>query len=72
MQCFISRVAAYPERLQYIYFDAVLVRPTPGSTFAHNLAAAHDAADALARTIALATPADVAQTWAAGDPLRPV
>lgn len=25
MQCFISRVAAYPERLQYIYFDAVLV-----------------------------------------------
>lgn len=25
LQCFISRVAAYPERLQYIYFDAVLV-----------------------------------------------
>ncbi|KAI0743525.1 endoplasmic oxidoreductin [Daedaleopsis nitida] len=25
LQCFISRVAAYPERLQYIYFDAVLL-----------------------------------------------
>ncbi|KAF8650430.1 hypothetical protein AX16_005233 [Volvariella volvacea WC 439] len=26
LQCFISRVAAYPERLQYIYFDAVLLQ----------------------------------------------
>ncbi|EIW63321.1 endoplasmic oxidoreductin [Trametes versicolor FP-101664 SS1] len=25
LKCFISRVAAYPERLQYIYFDAVLL-----------------------------------------------
>ncbi|TBU33829.1 endoplasmic oxidoreductin [Dichomitus squalens] len=25
LQCFISRVAAYPERLQYIYFDTVLL-----------------------------------------------
>jgi ERO1-like protein beta len=25
LQCFISRVAAFPERLQYIYFDAVLM-----------------------------------------------
>ena len=25
LQCFISRVAAYPERLEYIYFDAVLL-----------------------------------------------
>lgn len=25
LSCFINRVAAFPERLQYIYFDAVLV-----------------------------------------------
>lgn len=25
LQCFVSRVASHPERLQYIYFDTVLV-----------------------------------------------
>ena len=25
LQCFINRVAAYPERLQYIYFNVVLL-----------------------------------------------
>lgn len=25
LQCFINRVASYPERLQYIYFDTVLL-----------------------------------------------
>lgn len=52
-------------------FDAVWIRPAEGSTFAVNLARAEDPVDALARVFALATTADVAQTWAAGRPLRP-
>ncbi|MHA3702871.1 guanine deaminase [Jatrophihabitans sp. YIM 134969] len=51
-------------------FDAVWLRPAEGTTLAVNLDAAHDTPDALARAFALATPADVAQTWVAGRPLR--
>ena len=47
-------------------FDAVWVRPAQGSTFAVNLDHAADATDALARTFALATPADVAGVWVRG------
>jgi guanine deaminase len=47
-------------------FDAVWVRPAPKSTFAVNLEHAADATDALARTFALATPADVAGVWVRG------
>jgi guanine deaminase len=47
-------------------FDAVLVRPAPGSELAINLAAAADAVDALARVFALATAADIAQVWLRG------
>jgi guanine deaminase len=47
-------------------FDAVWVRPAPGSTYAVNLDHAADATDALARTFALATPADVAGVWVRG------
>ncbi len=47
-------------------FDAVWLRPAPGSTFAVNLDHAADASDALARTFALATAADVAAVWVGG------
>lgn len=50
-------------------FDAVWILPTDGSTLAVNLERASDPADALARVFALATSADVAQTWAAGHAL---
>jgi guanine deaminase len=52
-------------------FDAVWISPPPGTPLAVNLDVAVDASDALARLFALATTADVAQTWAAGTPLLP-
>ncbi|MGS0684988.1 guanine deaminase [Nakamurella sp. GG22] len=48
-------------------FDAVWLRPAAGSTYGVNLANAADAVDALARTFALATPADVASVWLRGE-----
>ncbi len=48
-------------------FDAVWLRPAAGSTYGVNLAHAADAVDALARTFALATPADVAAVWLRGE-----
>ena len=51
-------------------FDAVWLRPAAGSTYAVNLAHAADSADALARTFALATPADVAGVWVRGQRIR--
>ena len=47
-------------------FDAVWLRPAPGSTLAVNLKHASDATDALARIFSLATPADVAGLWTRG------
>jgi guanine deaminase len=47
-------------------FDAVWLRPADGSTLAVNLRHASDTTDALARTFALATPADVATVWIRG------
>ncbi len=47
-------------------FDAVWLRPTPRSQYAVNLDSAADAVDALARTFALATQADVAGVWTRG------
>ena len=47
-------------------FDAVWLRPAPGSQYAINLANAADPIDALARTFALATPADIAGVWLQG------
>ena len=44
-------------------FDAVWLRPAAGQHLAVNLSHAADATDALARTFALATPADVAGVW---------
>jgi guanine deaminase len=57
-------------------FDAVWLRPAPGSALSVNLTHACDAEDALARVFALATPADVAGVWlrgrrVAGMPLDP-
>ncbi|MBA8794805.1 guanine deaminase [Friedmanniella endophytica] len=48
-------------------FDASWLRPSPGSTFATNLAHAEDAADALAKIFTLSTPGDVAAVWVGGD-----
>ncbi len=48
-------------------FDAVWLQPAPGSTYAVNLEHAADATDALARTFALATPADVGGVWLRGE-----
>ena len=47
-------------------FDAVWLRPAPRSQYAVNLESARDPVDALARTFALATPADVAGVWTHG------
>jgi guanine deaminase len=47
-------------------FDAVWLRPVPGSTLAVNFEHASDTTDALARIFALATPADVAAVWVRG------
>ncbi len=51
-------------------FDAVWLRPAPGTPLAVNLAHASDATDLLARVFALATPGDVAGVWSAGRILR--
>jgi len=48
-------------------FDAVWLRPAPGSTLAVNLKHASGATDALARVFSLATPADVACVWIRGE-----
>jgi guanine deaminase len=50
-------------------FDAVWLRPPPGTALAVNLDRAVDATDVLARVFALATSSDVAQVWAHGDPV---
>jgi len=50
-------------------FDALWLRPAPGSTLAVALAHADSDDDAVAKVFALATPADVAATWVAGEPL---
>jgi guanine deaminase len=52
-------------------FDALWLRPTPGSTLAVALVHADSDDDALAKVFALATPADVAATWVAGERLDP-
>jgi guanine deaminase len=51
-------------------FDAVWLRPAPGSTLEVVLRHASDAADALAKVFALAAPADVGGVWVGGDPIR--
>lgn len=51
-------------------FDAVWLLPVENSTLAVNLAAADGPSDALARVFALATTADIAETWAGGRALR--
>jgi guanine deaminase len=51
-------------------FDAVLIRPAPGTQLAVNLANAADPTDALARVFALATPADVVSVWVGGRLIR--
>lgn len=51
-------------------FDAVHLRPAPGTQLAVNLANAADPVDALARVFALATPADVAAVWVGGRQIR--
>jgi guanine deaminase len=51
-------------------FDAVWLRPVPGSTLAVNFEHASDTTDALARIFALATPADVAAVWVRGFPAQ--
>jgi guanine deaminase len=48
------------------HFDAVWLRPAPGSTLAVNLRHASGTTDALARIFSLATPADVAGVWTRG------
>jgi guanine deaminase len=50
-------------------FDALWLRPTNGSTLEVCLRHAHGPADALGKAFALATPADVAATWVAGQRL---
>lgn len=50
-------------------FDAVWVKPGAGATLATNLASALDSSDATARLFALATPADIAGVWIAGERL---
>jgi guanine deaminase len=48
-------------------FDAVWLKPPPGTTLAHNLDHAADVTDALARIFALAHASDVAQVWIRGE-----
>jgi len=48
-------------------FDAIHVRPAPGSAFDIVLSRSASAGDVLARTFALATTYDVAATWVGGD-----
>ena len=51
-------------------FDAVWLRPEPGTPLAVNLAHSVSPSDALARVFALATPADVAGVWIRGAQAR--
>lgn len=51
-------------------FDATWLRPAGDTTLAVGLRHAADAADALAKVFALATPADVAGVWVGGDRIR--
>jgi guanine deaminase len=51
-------------------YDALWLRPVPGSTLEVALRHADSPDDALAKVFALATPADVQQTWVAGTPIR--
>jgi guanine deaminase len=51
-------------------FDALWLRPPAGSTLQTVLRHAGDPADALAKTFALATPADVAAVWVNGEPVK--
>lgn len=51
-------------------FDAVWLRPAPGSTLDVGVGHARDAENALAKVFALATPADVAGVWIAGGRVR--
>ncbi len=50
-------------------FDALWLAPAPGTTLDVALRHADSPDDALAKAFALATPADVRQTWVAGDPV---
>jgi guanine deaminase len=50
-------------------FDAVWLRPAPGTTFHVGLRHATDADDALAKAFALGTPSDVAGLWVDGSPV---
>jgi guanine deaminase len=50
-------------------FDAVWLRPRPGTTFDVALRHASTPEDALARAFALGTTADVAQVWVDGEPI---
>lgn len=50
-------------------FDAVWVRPVPGSTFDTAFRHANDAEDALAKAFVLGTCADIATTWVGGTSL---
>lgn len=52
-------------------FDAVWLKPPPGSTLAHNLEHAADVTDALARVFALAHTCDVAHVWIRGESATP-
>jgi guanine deaminase len=52
-------------------FDAVWLRPAPGSALAVNLSHARDPVDALARIFTLGTPADVAGVWIRGERAGP-
>jgi guanine deaminase len=51
-------------------YDALWLRPEPGTTLDVALRHADSPDDALAKAFALATPADVRQTWVAGSPIR--
>ena len=51
-------------------FDALWLRPSPASTLDVALSHADSYDDALAKVFALATPADVAGTWVAGESVR--
>ena len=50
-------------------FDALWLRPDPDSTLAVALRHADGADDVVAKVFALATPADIAGSWVAGEQL---
>ncbi len=51
-------------------FDAVLVRPTAGQPLDVGITNAIDDEDALAKVFAMGTPADVAEVWIDGQPVK--